>query len=268
MSKSSRQCYAALEARTTHVSEKAIKKKWAKPQDSTQFRLRQLFASVEKSATADRATSKKSPERDAMTDLLMITYVSFVSMPSAANHRSHRFIRKIPRMMFPPKTEDAHFDYENILTRTRLLGAQLTADNHSAALLKAEIRKERRQLQQDQLELEVLEKGQRDTKAMRKQHDKGLHPLACSAQAVGASHDRRARQSHIVPDSTSTTADLDKDPTIQPLLKQLRSHLESMHNNTICVSDTKDAITRSAAALDIFTWQSAGKEHYNKIHEQ
>ena len=171
-------------------------------------------------------------------------------------------------MMFPPKTEDAHFDYENTLTRTRLLGTQLTADNHSAAMLKAGIKKERAQLKQDRVELEVLEKGQRDTKAMRKQQDKGLHPLACAMQAAGASHDRRARQGPVVPISNSTTADLDDDPSIQPLLKQLRSHMESMNNNTICVSETKDAIKRSAAALDIFTWQYTGKEHYNKIHEQ
>ena len=96
MSQSSRRRYAALEARTTHVSEKAIRKKWAKPQDNMQLRLRQLFASVAKSAAADHATSKKASNGDVTTDLLMTEYVSYVSMTSGANDSLLQVYEKDP----------------------------------------------------------------------------------------------------------------------------------------------------------------------------
>lgn len=46
---------------------------------------------------------------------------------------------------------------------------------------------------------------------------------------------------------------LDTDPEIQGLMKQLHGHLQSMQTNTAPLVGLRDAIARSQAALDLYT---------------
>lgn len=46
---------------------------------------------------------------------------------------------------------------------------------------------------------------------------------------------------------------LDTDPEIQGLMKQLHGHLQSMQSNTAPFAGLGDAITRSQAALDLYS---------------
>jgi kinetochore protein Fta7 len=46
---------------------------------------------------------------------------------------------------------------------------------------------------------------------------------------------------------------LDTDPEIQGLMKQLNGHLQSMQSNTAPFAGLSEAITRSQAALDLYS---------------
>jgi kinetochore protein Fta7 len=46
---------------------------------------------------------------------------------------------------------------------------------------------------------------------------------------------------------------LDDDPEIRALMKQLHGHLQSMQSNTTPLAGLREAIIRSQAALDLYT---------------
>lgn len=46
---------------------------------------------------------------------------------------------------------------------------------------------------------------------------------------------------------------LDNDPEVRGLMKQLHGHLQSMQSNTVPFAELGDAITRSQAALDLYS---------------
>jgi kinetochore protein Fta7 len=188
----------------------------------------------------------------------------------------------VPRIPFPPKTDEAFFDYEATLNRTvdrllscygapakhlqRVLEAQLTADLHSASLLKAEIKKERRLLEGDKEELQQLEKALRDEEARRQRHSKGLHPLAKIGEAY-TGRLRTVEEGPRLPCSIGPSfRDLEDDTNLEDLLEQLHSHLESMQNNTGSIAEIPLAMTTSQRALDCFLWRFLDKEKYAKLH--
>jgi kinetochore protein Fta7 len=143
----------------------------------------------------------------------------------------------------------------------------LTADIHSTSILKAEIEKEQRLLNEDKKELEHLESALRDEEARRQRHNKGLHPLAKSIEQ----HSGRDRTTHgkswLGSENTEPSCgDLENDASLATLLKQLYSHLGSMHNNTSSIEQIQLAMATSQAALDSFTWQFLDKDKYTKLH--
>jgi kinetochore protein Fta7 len=133
--------------------------------------------------------------------------------------------------------------------------------------LKAEIEKEQRLLNEDKKELEHLESALRDEEARRQRHNKGLHPLAKSIEQ----HSGRDRTIHgkswLSSEHTEPSCgDLENDASLATLLKQLYSHLGSMHNNTGSIEQIQLAMATSQAALDSFTWQFLDKDKYTKLH--
>jgi kinetochore protein Fta7 len=186
-------------------------------------------------------------------------------------------------MPFPPKTEEDFFDYEATLNRIvgivyqnygtqadmgqRALEAQLTADEHSTSILKAEIEKEQRLLDEDKKELEHLERAFRDEEARRQRHNKGLHPLAKRLEH----HHDRDRTIHANPwlgseNPMSSCGAIENDVSLAALLEQLYSHLGSMHNNTRSIKQIPLAMDTSQAALDSFTWRFLDKDKYAQLH--
>jgi kinetochore protein Fta7 len=148
----------------------------------------------------------------------------------------------------------------------RVLEAQLTADLHSASLLKAEIKKERRLLEEDKEELQQLEKALRDEEARRQRHSKGLHPLAKIGEPYTCTL-RTVEEGPGLPYSTGPSfRDLEDDANLDGLLEQLHSHLESMQNNNGNIEEIPSAMTTSQAALDSFLWRFLEKERYSKLH--
>lgn len=148
----------------------------------------------------------------------------------------------------------------------RVLEAQLTTDLHSTSLLKAEIEKDRRLLEEDKKELRQLEKALKDEEVRRKRHNRGLHPLAKIGEE-DAVRPRTIEETLRLPSNTRPPLrDLDNDAGLGDLLKQLHSHLESLQNNTNNIQEIPSAMTTARAALDSFSWQFLEKEKYSKLH--
>jgi CENP-Q, a CENPA-CAD centromere complex subunit len=143
----------------------------------------------------------------------------------------------------------------------------LTADVHSTGILKAEIEKERRLLDEDKKELDHLEKALRDEEARRQRHNKGLHPLAKRVEQHSG-RDRTIRgKSWLGSENTEPSCrDMENDASLATLLEQLHSHLGSMHNNTSSIEQIQLAMDTSQAALDSFTWRFLDKDKYAKLH--
>lgn len=57
------------------------------------------------------------------------------------------------------------------------------------------------------------------------------------------------------------------DRGLEPILRQLHDHLESIHNNTAPVTELDTAITRSRAALDVYNHRSLDPEKAKAIYQ-
>ena len=143
----------------------------------------------------------------------------------------------------------------------------MTADIHSTSILKAEIERERRLLNEDKKELEHLERALRDEEARRQRHNKGLHPLAKRVEQHSGRDGTIHGKSWLGSENTEPSCgDLENDASLATLLKQLYSHLGSMHNNTSSIEQIELAMATSQAALDSFTWRFLDKDKYAKLH--
>lgn len=138
---------------------------------------------------------------------------------------------------------------------------------HSSSLLEAEIEKEQKLLAEDETELENLETAWRDAEATRKRHSKGLHPLA---RATVDTTDGQGYSDIPVVASKALTPiiiDVGNDVHLNSLLKQVRSHLESMQNNTSSLEDIPAAINSAQAALNCFTWCRFDRKQQESMQE-
>jgi kinetochore protein Fta7 len=137
---------------------------------------------------------------------------------------------------------------------------------HSASLLKAEIDKERRLLQEDKEELQQLQQALRDEEARRQRHSKGLHPLAKTMEQNTGRPWIIEEKVGPARNSGPSLRNLEKDASLGDLLQQLHSHLESMQNNTASIEEIPSAMTTSQAALDGFSWRFLDQEKHAKVH--
>ena len=105
-SKQSEHAYATLEPRIHHVSEKTIKKKWKKLNNSTQDKLRQLFLSLRVQAAASHSKRKNASGIEEATDNIaerylvmhMVLHETFLTMmQNYAEDASHAVSPKYSR---------------------------------------------------------------------------------------------------------------------------------------------------------------------------
>ena len=138
---------------------------------------------------------------------------------------------------------------------------------NSESLLKAEIEKERRLLEEDKKELQQLERALKDEEARRQRHSKGLHPLAKSLeQDVTGRRPMDEKPEIACKDSGPLFRELKNDASLVTLLEQLHSHLGSMHNNTASIAEIPYTMAASQAALDSFTWRFFDRDKHGKLH--
>lgn len=163
-------------------------------------------------------------------------------------------------MPFPPRTDERDFDFEGTLHRVRTLENQLTSNIHSVALLKAQIKKEEDALRKDKEVLHALEQSAKDARGLRKEQSRKLHPLAREQAGEHEALDDAAVQAPML------ELDLKNDKDAQVLVEQLRSHLESIRNNTAGTMEIVGAMEVAQAKLDIFTATSLSSRQYEMLH--
>ena len=254
-SRSSHQNFTTLEPRVRNVSEATIRKRWKKLPAGPQDKLKELVVSLKQQArTAKRKAGAGADLEDCVEEI------------------ADRLMHRLPRMPFPPSTDEQQFDFEATLQRIGSLEDQLTDNIHSINLLRAQVAQEERSLQEDRRELASLNNNMKSTEALRRRQQKTLHPLA---QAVRET--QMAVQQTESDDETSNIlnnhhpgskawmlpeADLD----VQPLLKQLRSHLDTIHNNTAGVQPIGAAVTEAQAAIHKYTHGTLRPQQYSRLY--
>lgn len=132
-------------------------------------------------------------------------------------------------------------------------------------------------LAMDKQELEQLKQAMRSSEALRRKQDKNLHPLARRTQEDSQmdennSHSNTELRGNEYDEATTerldsaTFAALEEDERVNPLLQQLRSHLESMRNNTAEMKSVGQAVGHAQIALDDFTCRALDRDQYNAVY--
>lgn len=171
-----------------------------------------------------------------------------------------RLTKRLPRMPFPPRTDERDFDFEGTLHRVRTLENQLTSNIHSIALLKAQIKKEEDGLLIDKRELQALEQTAKESRGLRKEQSRKLHPLAREEADDYEMTDEVALQ------APTLGLGLENDKDAQVLVGQLRNHLESIRNNTAGTMEIIEVMDMVQAKLDVLTATALSPRQYEMLH--
>ena len=168
-------------------------------------------------------------------------------------------------------------DLERILSRTSALRSTLSSNNQSVKLLRAQIKREETALKRDTAELKGLEEGVRRGREVAARQRRDLHPVArglagaADDESDGAARGKMAtgradEDEHtmmmegLIPTAARTRRTrthvalltneaIAKDEELIPLVKQLRSHLESMQSNVAGMKDLRWTMDGAAAML-------------------
>ncbi|KAJ6011819.1 hypothetical protein N7499_013210 [Penicillium canescens] len=230
--------YAYLKPRVRRVPEKTIKSKWITLPEPVQERVRDMFHSLERPVIMRSQNERKRIEAQGAVQAVV-----------------RNLGKRLPRMPFPPATKDSNFDYESALNEHRALESSLATMTDSVDLLKAEIAKEEAALVRDKKSLQEMDKNAKRAEAERKRQTKNEHPVLRQLDALPQTEGSMSSGFSLLgaKDSQATLDELDNDPEIQVLMKQLNGHLQSMQSNTAPFAGLSEAITRSQAALDLYS---------------
>lgn len=161
-------------------------------------------------------------------------------------------------MPYPPGTEEQYFDHEANLHRVNRIEEQLSSNTHAMKLLQAQLAKEEELLKQDEAEVKYLEESLKSNEAIRRQQSRTLHPMA--RKLLNSHLDVGSADLHKIEEKecTSSLQILFEDEDVLPLLEQLQSHLDSMHNNSREIKEVKCVVDTSnlALATSVFPQQS------------
>ncbi|KAJ5123883.1 CENP-A-nucleosome distal centromere subunit CENP-Q [Penicillium bovifimosum] len=230
--------YAYLKPQVRRVPEKTIKSKWAPLPEPVQEKVKDMFHSLERPVIMRNQNERKRIEAQ-----------------SAVQAVVRNLGKRLPRMPFPPITKDSNFDYESALNEHRSLETHLATMNDSVDLLKAEIAKEEALLAKETKALQEMDKNAKRAEAERKRQTKNEHPVLRRLDALPRSEGSMSSDFTLVgaKDGQLTLDELSTDPEAEGLIKQLHGHLRSMQSNTAPFTGLADAITRSQAALDLYS---------------
>ncbi|KIX01532.1 uncharacterized protein Z518_09258 [Rhinocladiella mackenziei CBS 650.93] len=275
--------FAKLEPRIKNISQATIRKKWKPLPVSSQERVREILLNLKTKRSGagglDRVPAVGRTRSAATRKANLATTVKEREYERIVEEVADKLLSRLPRMPFPPTTstqaDDSPFNLSNTLHRIRELQSQLTTNVQSAHLLRRQIQREKKALKRDRAELAGLEAALKSNEALKRKRGRTLHPLArdlddevdevemeeferLNAVAGIAAGRSRGVVSHDQngalhpPNSGVMDLDGDPDPELEPLLKQLRSHLLSMQNNTASMRSVVAAMEDTKTALDQF----------------
>ena len=117
-------------------------------------------------------------------------------------------------------------------------------------LLRKQIDKEEKWLVQDKDELEALEAAAKSSGILQERHSRNHHPLLTTLDHgdIGAAEVAMQRNFS----ASISMLGLEVLPQTQPLIQQLRGHLESMGRNITRISPAAQALGEAKATLDMF----------------
>ncbi|EAL93526.1 hypothetical protein KXX16_006367 [Aspergillus fumigatus] len=247
--------FAYLKPQVRQVSERTIKSKWTTLPEPVQDKVRDMFRALERPVIVRQPNERKRIEAQAAVQAVV-----------------RNLGKRLPRMPFPPVTKESVFDYEAALNEHVSLESSLATMNDSIDLLKAEIEREEALLAKETKQLQEMEKNANRAEAERKRQMKNVSSLGWfrpyNMSLIILKEHPALRQLDDLPktqfqaahfrileaeDSQSGFDELENDPETSSLLKQLKDHLKSMQNNVAPLTGLKDALTRSEAALSLFS---------------
>ncbi|GFF26263.1 kinetochore protein fta7 [Aspergillus udagawae] len=229
--------FAYLKPQVRQVSERTIKSKWTTLPEPVQDKIRDMFRAVERPVIMRQQNERKRIEAQAAVQAVV-----------------RNLGKRLPRMPFPPVTKESVFDYEAALDEHVSLESSLATMTDSIDLLKAEIEREEALLTKETKQLQEMEKNANRAEAERKRQMKNKHPALRQLDDIPKTQGQAAHFTILeAKDSQSRFDELDNDPEISGLLNQLNGHLKSMQNNVAPLTGLKDALTRSEAALSLFS---------------
>lgn len=149
----------------------------------------------------------------------------------------------------------SNLDYESVLEEHQTLETSVSTMNESIDVLKSEIEKEEALLNKETKALQEMYKNAKSADAERKRQMKNEHPVLRELGDLNETQDGHSSEFTLADTQNNQIQldDLDDDPEIQGLLKQLHGHLQSMQSNTAPLTGLSDALARSQAALDLYS---------------
>ncbi|KAI9665951.1 MAG: hypothetical protein M1821_003886 [Bathelium mastoideum] len=223
---------AILEPRVRKISQATITSKWSALSPAAQQHAQDTLKAAKRTIVMSHWDERRRTEADL-----------------AINAAIKKVERRMPRMRFPPKTKDIHFDLDKLTENTRLLESQLTSAIHAVELLKAEIKKEDAALDVDRDQLAELQKNAKaEYRECTKQASK-THPLLQATDS--GPRDDTAEEIRLRKPRANAEDDLEgADPDIANLFQQFSSHLQSMSKNHEQVHGLRDVIMEAQIELD------------------
>ncbi|RAL17743.1 uncharacterized protein BO97DRAFT_402250 [Aspergillus homomorphus CBS 101889] len=228
--------FAYLKPQVRQVSERTIKSKWSTLPEPVQDKVRDMFRALERPVIMRQQNESKRIEAQAAVQAVV-----------------KNLAKRLPRMPFPPIAKDSVFEYEAALKEHCSLEAALATTNDSIDLLKIEVEKEEALLEKERKQLQEMERNAKGVESERKRQMKNEHPVLRQLSNVPEEHDQTKGGFTIANEKETNVMfdELEADPEILGLLKQLNGHLKSMQNNTAPVTGLRDAVARSQAALSL-----------------
>ncbi|KIW20413.1 hypothetical protein PV08_00988 [Exophiala spinifera] len=278
--------FAALAPRIKNISQTTIRKKWKPLPTSSQDKIRQILLNVK---AKRRGGNARIPP-------LNKTRAGRASKANNKNAlKEEELVSRLPRMPFPPaptssSQDDTPFDLSNTLHRISSLQSTLNMNTSSCHLLRRQIKREQRLLKRDRAELDALETSLRSANDLRRKKERGLHPVVRKLSEFEMDSDQLDQIDWIngitgispnaaLDDSISSNQngldenpirdggeDEEEDESMKSMLKQLRSHLTSMRNNTAGMHPVLSAMDETKAVLDSFAMKTFDHETLSKIY--
>ncbi|KAI9739409.1 MAG: hypothetical protein M1818_005097 [Claussenomyces sp. TS43310] len=243
--------YQHLLAVERKVPRQTIDSKWEPLPPNAIEHVTQLLGDVEKSVVMRLRDERKRTQ--AATSISMV-----------ARRLQRKLVRGLP---FPPSTrsrKEEDFDFEKILDSNVTLETQLTPMLHSTELLKAEIKRENLQLDEEVRNLDTLETNAKADAARRKKDSKHNHSLYTEADArveglgdaIGLANRRSGPQE---------IGEIHGDIPFNVILDQLNNHLESVRTNHLQVEGLVWEMETSRTALDDIVYTHVDMKRYGHV---
>ena len=276
--------YATLAPRNVNVSRSKILKKWKPLPQQTQDRIRGVLSDVKNESKARRRkalprnVNGKNTTREILSEEEWEVIVDdlVAKLISRLPRMPFPPIKATKSSSSAPSTATCtdlslNFSLEPLVIRTSYLRSILSSTQQSSKLLQAQIKREEAELKRDMAELKTLEEGVRRGRESAARQSKSLHPITRPLEHQDASHIQdsrtavdggfnyydddnetmldtlilttartRTKKKHI----SLTASTLEEDPDLAPLVKQLRSHLNSMQSNVSSLQPVKRDLAR------------------------